>query len=187
MSDKPKYPRDKALEVANSLVRQLGPWCERIVVAGSLRRGKKEVGDVELLMIPKYLTRTVDLFGDESCNLDLADKTINSYLQSCLIKKRPSKIGVFTWGPKNKLAIHSETGIPVDFFTTNLECWFVALVIRTGSKETNLKLTNGAIAKGGTLHAYGGFTDRYGRTVYPQSEREVFDLCGVQFLAPEER
>lgn len=185
MSDKPKYPRDKALEVANSLVRLLGPWCERIVIAGSLRRGKKEVGDVELLMIPKYETRPVDMFI--SGNFDPADEYLNSLLLPGLIKKRPSKIGVFTWGPKNKLAIHSETGIPVDFFTTNLECWFVALVIRTGSLETNLKLTNGAIAKGGTLHAYGGFTDRYGRTVYPKSEREVFELCGVQYLEPEER
>ena len=46
MSDKPKIPREQALAVFYELKRELDPFCERLELAGSLRRGKAEVGDV---------------------------------------------------------------------------------------------------------------------------------------------
>ena len=47
------FPRAVAIQVARELCEALKPHCERLIVAGSLRRGKQEVGDVEILYIPK--------------------------------------------------------------------------------------------------------------------------------------
>jgi len=48
-------------------------------------------------------------------------------------------------GPLNKLAVYVGSGIPVDLFATTEECWFNALVCRTGSAETNVKIAVGRV------------------------------------------
>lgn len=186
MSDKPKFDAEVAGPIAEILVRLLEPFCDRIVVAGSLRRGKPSVGDIEILYIPKFEQRKRELF--DIAIVDLSEERIRELLTSRVLVKRPSKIGVFTWGPQNKLAIHVGSGIPVDLFATTEENWFVSLVIRTGSKETNLSLTSGAIALGRKLHAYGsGVTHRDGTIERATSEQHVFDLCGVKYKEPDRR
>jgi hypothetical protein len=57
-----------------------------------------------------------------------------------VLTKRKNKNGVTTWGTLNKLATHATSGIGVDLFATTHDRWFVSLVVRTGSKETNLSL-----------------------------------------------
>lgn len=52
-----KFPRTQALAVAEELVAALRPACERLEIAGSLRRGKAEVGDVEILFVPRVEER----------------------------------------------------------------------------------------------------------------------------------
>lgn len=53
-SSKTKHPRANALEVARELTSMLRPLCEpeRFIFAGSLRRMKAEVGDIELVYVP---------------------------------------------------------------------------------------------------------------------------------------
>ena len=166
---------------------ELSPACERITIAGSLRRGKHEVGDIELLFIPKF-EEIPDGFFDK-IKTDLAARKIQELLDRKILVERPNINGGFSWGKENKLAIHRPSGIPVDLFSTTAEKWWVALVIRTGSKETNLRLTTGANRLTRTLNAYGtGVTNRKtGETTAATSERHVFELCGVPFLAPEKR
>lgn len=187
MNEKPKIPRRAALAVANELIALLEPVCERIVIAGSLRRGKESVGDVELLFIPAYETRQADMFA--SASYDMANERLGELLMNGTLSKRPSKVGVFTWSLKNKLAIHGATETPVDLFATTAENWWVSLVVRTGSKETNLRLTTGARHRNRTLNAYGcGVTDLLTGEVTPAlSEQDVFELCGVPYLEPHER
>jgi DNA polymerase/3'-5' exonuclease PolX len=62
VSDKVRMPLAQAQAVAEELVGLLGLWCERLEVAGSIRRGKAEVGDIELLAVPRQAT-ALDLFG----------------------------------------------------------------------------------------------------------------------------
>ncbi|MBU2597552.1 MAG: hypothetical protein KJ757_08345 [Planctomycetes bacterium] len=45
----------KAKAIAEELKSLLEPACERITIAGSIRRQKPDVGDIELLCIPKYV------------------------------------------------------------------------------------------------------------------------------------
>jgi DNA polymerase/3'-5' exonuclease PolX len=120
--------------------------------------------------------------------VSVADEVCNELLRDGILAKRPNVKGHFTWGEANKLAVHVASGVPVDFFSTTEDNWWVSLVIRTGSKETNLKLTNGAIHLGRKLHAYGsGVTMPDGSTRKAQSEQEVFELCGVPYLEPKDR
>lgn len=46
---KTKQPLAVAAAIAAALVAELTPYCERIEVAGSVRRGKAQVGDLEVL------------------------------------------------------------------------------------------------------------------------------------------
>lgn len=191
MSEKLKIDRLKAEEVAIEICDKLSPFCERISIAGSLRRQKPFVGDIELLFIPKLVQKQGGLFaveaGEEMC--DLADLNIDRWAYEGYLKHRLNSEGHLCWGKKNKLAIHAASGIPVDFFSTTTENWWVALVIRTGGKVTNLKLTTSANRRGLTLNAYGsGFTNLRTREKIPcRSEQEVFRIAGVPYAPPERR
>lgn len=54
MSDKPKFPAKLARSVGEKIVEALSPVCARIQIAGSLRRGKPLVGDVEIVYVPRF-------------------------------------------------------------------------------------------------------------------------------------
>ncbi len=183
---KAKFPHAKALAVAKELQAMIAPACKRIAIAGSLRRMKPEVGDVELLFVPILSERPDGLF--ESKIVDVCSEVVEKLLDDGVLAKRPNINGHFTWGERNKLAIHVASGIPVDLFGTSEENWWVSLVIRTGSKETNLDLTMGAQKQNARLNAYGcGVTWSDGTTTPAASEQHVFDLCGVPYKEPKDR
>src|SRR5690349_5390941 len=69
MSDTEKRPYNQVMTVALNLVGALTPACHRIEIAGSLRRKKELVGDIEIVAIPKLHT---NLLGEplESSGID---------------------------------------------------------------------------------------------------------------------
>lgn len=196
MSDKRKFPIQEARVVAEQIIARLIHSVERIEIAGSIRRNKSYVGDIELLFIPKIENMGLSLFEgifDNSLPICLATQSIEALAKSGVIGKR-KRDGTHIdagWGPKNKLAFHCETGIPIDLFATTAENWWTSLVIRTGGKATNLLLTTGAIERGCHLNAYGsGITRQIGlrKEVIPAtSEEHVFELCGVPYQQPNQR
>lgn len=185
MSDKPKFSRESAMVVANELVAALRPACDRVEIAGSLRRGKSTVGDVEILFVPKMDSVPVDFFGSREL-VSQAEGVIARLLGDGTLTKRPSKTGVFSWGEKNKLALH-RSGIPVDLFATYEEAWFNYLVCRTGPAESNLAICNAAIAKGWKWTPYDMGFYRLGHTERMTSERDVFEFVGLPYHEPEKR
>ncbi len=191
MIDKQKHPAVDAMAVYEKLAVILQPVCERITYAGSLRRGKAMVGDLELLLIPKIaLESNPDSLLPELHEVNLTDRLIDSLVSSGLLGKRINSRGSATWGPQNKLAIHLPSKIPVDIFSEpDPRCWFRSLVIRTGGKETNLSLTMGAKAMKRTLHAYGSRCCEYsdGTVLVPATESEVFEFCGQKYRLPKDR
>lgn len=183
---KTRFPRDIALAAAYELKNALAPFCHRIEIAGSLRRGKPEVGDIELLFVPILYERPEGLFDTKI--VDVCSEVVEKLLADGVLAKRPNVNGHFTWGARNKLAIHVASGIPVDLFGTNEENWWVSLVIRTGSKETNLALTTGANKQGASLMAYGCGVKWSDDTITPAtSEAHVFEMCGVSYQLPHKR
>lgn len=183
---KTRFPHAEALKVAEELQTMLAPACTRIAIAGSLRRGKPEVGDIELLFVP-ILSKHPDELFDEKI-VDVCSEVCDKLLADGILEKRPNINGHFAWGESNKLARHVASGIPVDLFSTREERWWVSLVIRTGSKETNLKLTRGAMAQGASLMAYGCGVKWSDGTITPAiSERHVFEMCRVPYKEPKHR
>ncbi|MBI4305171.1 MAG: hypothetical protein HY678_02530 [Chloroflexi bacterium] len=138
---------------------ELRPYCERIEIAGSIRRRKETIGDVEIVCIPK--AGRVDLFGTV-----LSDQ-ITDYLASQIgggrCEKRPNIRGITTFGPANKLLLYG--GFPVDVFSTTVRNWGMSMFIRTGPAEWNIKAMQTFQCLGMEGHSYGGVTGKDGREI----------------------
>ena len=186
MSGKQKYPRSEALKIAKLVCVSLADSCERLIVAGSLRRRKLEVGDVEIVYIPKMVTMAVDFFTATS--VSQVDLVLDRMIRDGVLAKRTNVKGSEIWGGKNKLAVHPASGIPVDFFAATEANWFNYLVCRTGGAENNRKIAMAAQAKRWKWNPYGeGFTRQDGSRVSSSSERDVFALAGLPYKEPWER
>ena len=162
--------------IANELRILLEPACERITVAGSIRRRKPEVGDIEVLAIPKYVA-----------TVDQLDREIGALMVQGILGFRLNKLGSRGYGPKNKLLVHQESGIGLDVFSTTEECWAVSLVVRTGGERTNKEIASRALERGMRFRAYGDGFDTPDGHLRCNSEQEVFQAVGLRYLPPERR
>lgn len=188
-TDKPRWPYDEAYPIARDIKAALHPLCERIEIAGSIRRERATVGDIEILFVPKIEMRSdpTSLFAEELPH-DIAAEKINELVRAGILAKRLSTDDREAWGPKNKLAVHTASGIPIDFFSTTIPNWWMSLVVRTGGRDTNLQLTTAALAKGMHLQAYGSGYKMQNQMIIPaRSERDVFDIVGVRYEEPKYR
>ena len=185
---KTKFPRGDALRVVRELLGHLEPAMGRVIVAGSLRRRKDAVGDIELLYIPRMIPGgAVDLFM-QAQEVDMTELPLERLLAAGVLTKRLNAKGSTMWGPKNKLATHVASGIPVDLFAATEENWWSYLVCRTGSGEHNIRLASAFQAKGEKWEPYGpGWKDRNGDQRRVGSEQELFAAAGLGYLEPWER
>lgn len=162
------------------------------MIAGSIRRRRPEVGDIEILFVSKQklVTDPGDLFGEKQ-STSAADLALDALLRAAVIARRPNKNGAFTWGAENKLAVHIASGIPVDFFATDEERFWNALFVRTGPSALNKLVATRAIERGWNWHAYGdGFTRTNGLRVERKrmkSEHDVFSHLELPYQEPWER
>jgi len=166
----------EAVELAQELVELLAPACDRIQVAGSVRRRKPQVKDTEILAIPKYMGP-----------VDLLDQRIKELIAQGELAYRFNKLGRRVCGPLNKLLMHRRSGVSVDVFSTDELCWAMALVIRTGPKESNMELAKAAINKGWQLRAYGDGYDTPDGHIHCETEEEVFSAVGLPYHQPWQR
>lgn len=180
MTTKTRYPLGQAEAVGQELVAALGPSCERIEIAGSIRRRRPDVGDVELLCISR-VGETVALGSNVYLEGEIDDLIARNVLE-----KRLNKAGRPTYGRWNKLLVHVATGIPVDVFSTTEDNWGMALVVRTGPADWNVRMMTRFRKLGMRGHAYGGVTVNK-TEVSCRTEREVFWLLKWPYLVPEQR
>jgi DNA polymerase/3'-5' exonuclease PolX len=167
----------QARAIAEALRELLRPACTRVEIAGSIRRRRPDVGDIELLCIPKY-----------GGPVDLLDSLLRRLIAEGALDYRRNKRGSTVYGPKNKLLVHNPSGIGVDVFCTTWECWGVSLVVRTGGKTTNKEIATRALQRGMKFHAYGrGFTRADNTELVCHTEREVFKAVGLRCPEPWER
>lgn len=170
-----RYPHKEAMKVADNVYGLLYPFCSKITVAGSLRRELGMVGDIEILLIPDNKDNFFEDF-------------IKNLIRIEFFEYRLSKNGQRVCGLKNKLLVHCGSGIPVDIFSTTKDNWWVSLVVRTGPKESNIRICNAAKNLGMTFNVYGsGFTREDGSTIICHCENDVFSAVGLRCLQPRER
>lgn len=121
MSKGDKIPYRAALEVAQALETSLAFVCERTLIAGSLRRQKSEVGDLELVVMPKTEPIT-DMFGEVVGQRSLLDDALTDIAPSR--SKDGERYKQFVW-----------EGVPVDLFIATRDTWGCIATIRTGSAD----------------------------------------------------
>jgi len=169
---KAKIPLAEAEEIASRMVEKLMPYCQRIEIAGSIRRRKAEVGDIEIVAEPKMIR---DLFGVPVLqaipaeSLGLVVKNGDRYKQVLLPEK-----------------------IYLDLFIVLPPAqWGVILAIRTGSAEFSHKLVShppyGYLPKDYIVKD-GAIRKAETNEVIPTpEERDVFALCRMEWINPERR
>ena len=187
MGGEKRYMWEAAHAVAAQIVNVMRPACERIEIAGSLRRRKDNVGDIEILYIPvmQEEPNPEDFFATRRVNL--VDGRIEGMERAGVLGRRVNAKGHTAFGEKNKLMVHVPSGIPVDLFAATPETWWNQLVCRTGPAELNQQIAAAAIAKGWHWNVYGPGFRRATEYVEMHGEAEVFAFVGMPCLDPKRR
>lgn len=186
MSAGARYPYAQAHATAEQIRASLAPACERIEIAGSLRRGKPDVGDIELLAIPRF-RHVQDLFGSSHDQISELDLLVERLIVTGVLAPRKAVNGrVAGFGPRNKLMLHLPSGIPLDLFTATPASWPMNLLVRTGPAELNIRVMARLKARGYAGHV-DGIDGPDGIPIPLPDEAAIFALLGLPYAEPDER
>jgi DNA polymerase/3'-5' exonuclease PolX len=146
----------KALIIAEAVKAQLAPFCDRIEIAGSIRRKKPEVGDIEIVCVPKPSEILSFIQTAESLGEKVKGDPGGRYAQIVLLE-----------------------GISLDLFIARQENYGLILAIRTGSADFSHKY----LACGWVKHGYksvDGMLTYRGRPVEVREEIDLFKLIKLE-------
>jgi DNA polymerase/3'-5' exonuclease PolX len=180
MSDGKRMSYGFAHKLAEQMVDLLSPVCARIEIAGSLRRHKETVGDIEIVLIPKP---TLDLFGNEG----FGAWQITEYLEQdgFILEKN----GDYFKQAHLPFIASGET-VNFDIFLTTPEKWGVILTIRTGSADFSHRLVTPR-NKGGllpsNLRVKDGRIWNGDEALETPKEADVFNVIGLAWIEPKDR
>jgi DNA polymerase (family 10) len=176
LAENTRFPAPIALAIARRIVEELRPASRCIEIAGSLRRGNPTVHDIDIVLLPQRLSDQFVL-GD--------DMPVHQVLRRLVQRGSLTEV---RGKEKMKCFIAVKTGIPVDLYIATPETWTTLLLIRTGSKEHNIKLAQRARDLGMKLRASGdGIEDATGQLLRVSTEQELFSLLQVPYIPPEDR
>jgi len=188
MTEERRFPLAQAHAVAEVLRGLLAPGCERIEIAGSIRRRKPTVKDIELVAVPRIEQRAgADLWGGTDA-IDLLDERIASLgIQLGLVQVRRTTGHVeyqHRNGPSYKRLDHA--GMPVDLFIVRPPAeWGVLFAIRTGPGDWNERIVTDC--QRFFRRVQGGQVFHLGRPVPCPEEADFFRAVGQPWVEPEDR
>jgi len=157
---------EEATTIAEKVKETLSPYCERLEIVGSIRRGKPVVHDIDMVLIER----------------PSAWLLLNSLIASIgTIELGGNKIKRLWYGDK-------ESGIAIDIYYATPATWATLLLIRTGSKESNIRLASLAKRKGWHLKANGdGLFNEKGERIAGETEESIYRALGIPYQEPQER
>jgi len=134
---------------------------EKVDMAGSVRRRKETIGDLDFLVISKSPSKVMDFFVS-----------------------LPGVVKV--WGKgATKASVRLKEGYDMDIRVLSAKQYGAALQYFTGSKEHNIALRKIAIDKGYKLSEYGLFSGS--RMIAGATEEEIYHKLGMAWVSPEMR
>lgn len=149
MSAGPRLPLARARRYAEQFVASIEAACERVVVAGSIRRGEATVGDIEILATPEVVVEH-DLFGEERGRRDLLREATDRLLKAERVRHRASGRSERAWGERYRRCWFRTDGgaeAPIDLYWADRTAWGLMLALRTGP----VGLSNALVTPVGTL------------------------------------
>jgi DNA polymerase (family X) len=151
-----------AAETASAVIAAVGavPGCQRIAAAGSLRRARESIGDVDVLAA-----------AAESAPLMAA------------LTSMPEAADVIASGP-TKTSVRTASGLQVDLRVVSLDAWGAALQYFTGSQAHNVGIREIAVRRKLKLSEYGLFDAETGELIVSRTEEEVYERLGMQWVPP---
>lgn len=177
------FPYAFALDIANDFIRQISAACDRIEIVGSLRRQKVGVNDIDLLVIPRFIQMEDETLFGGPYKEDQLDKQLS---QLCLSHDMELDAN----GSKVKRFLKSVDGdtIPIDLYIASEQTWWTLLLIRTGSRQHNIKLARRAMELHMHLKADGsGLMTEAGTILSVGSEEDIFKQLRLDYRPPEDR
>ncbi len=137
------------------------PEVDDLVVAGSVRRRKETIGDIDLLVVSKKGVKVSERF-----------------------QKLPQVEHVYDAGP-TKINVRLRMGLDADLRVVERRSFGAALHYFTGSKEHNVALREIAIKKGYKLNEYGLYKGK--RQIAGETEADVYKALELAYIEPELR
>jgi len=137
---------------------------EKIAAAGSLRRGKETIGDLDLLVTGPGAPEALERFV-----------------------AHPKAHNILGKGANKASIQYSLDGIQVDLRALPHESYGAALQYFTGSKEHNIILRQRALKLGLTLNEYGLFKQETNERVAGETEEAIYETLGLPWIPPELR
>jgi DNA polymerase (family X) len=168
-----RFKLDDADEAAQKLVAYISKMdkiVESVTPAGSLRRGKETIGDLDLLV-------TMRPGHDKQKDVDAVAAHILKY---------PGIDQTLAHG-ENKVSVVLGNGLQVDVRLLEKDSFGAALLYFTGSKEHNVVLRGRARDMGWTLNEYALTTLKGGRFVAGKTEKDIYDKLRLDYIEPELR
>jgi DNA polymerase (family 10) len=150
-----------AAQVAGALRAHGG--VERLEIAGSLRRMRETVKDIDILVTstePAHVIQT--------------------------LASLPSVAEVTARG-ETKISVRHQDGLAIDLRVVALEAFGAALQYFTGSKAHNVRLREMAVRRGLKISEYGVFEEATGARVAGETEEDVYTAVGLPWIPPELR
>ncbi len=166
-----RFLLDTAEELAEKLVEHLlaAPGVEKVTPAGSLRRGRETVGDLDILVTGK------------GCIEAESRQTLIEHLL-----RFPGLMDVIAQG-ENKVSFRHRNGMQVDVRLLPPESFGAAMQYFTGSKAHNVALRQRALKMGFTLNEYSLANVEDETPVAGKTEEEIYAKLKLDFIPPELR
>lgn len=164
-----RYPLAHAQAWALEALDALAICSPRVQIAGSIRREREDVGDIDLVLLDK---------GDE-------DPWMRHSVARAL-----HDLGYTMTKDGNLIASFVRVATsPLDLYYATPDTWGTTLLIRTGSAAHNIKLVEAGKKRlpARLLKVSQGVVDTAGRVIASRTEEEIFAALGVPYVAPEDR